>query len=1009
MRILVCNERLLFRFGADRVLLLLARELARRGHEVWAMAHNADPGVLDGACTRLIPVCPDIGPYVTLEERTRVWLEAHWDAELGARAPDVVVVGGWPFFSSIPFFAARGAKLVFLDFGAVPLDGYTGDALAVQHTVRAARRRYVGDAALVIAISEFIAHSQSRPDAAGRAPVLAALLGADHLEHPTWFEGWVGAATARGAAAATVSRLRQAGRPTLLALGRWEPGCYKNSEAALGVLAAVRARHPGAALLVLEDPSRVAVPPTLADAVFPIGFPDDVELVEVMRTVDLGISVSRWEGFNLPLAEMQWLDRPALAFDLAAHPEVIIDPWYLCTSVVDMAEKASIILAGGGPDPDTRRAALARFRARFRWSRFAATCAGAIEHLGQETATSAGPPLVVVDVTNATRDPANSGVIRVTRRLCRELQRRTGTLFVVWDDALDSYRFPTQAEYAQLSAFNGPILDTEAPRSDPTHAVRLTEAPAAGGCTWLLLTETVPARRVEHALDFARARGMRTAAVFYDAIPVLHPEWCNAEIAANHGAYMRGLAGCEVVLPISAFSGDCLREFWRRAGVSGGVVHAVPLPGELAGTPRTREANASEGGRIDILCVSTLEPRKNHRRLLAACRRLPAGLDWRLTLVGNRYAGAFDIADDVAAAAAADPRIRWLGVVDDETLHRCYREATFTVYPSLVEGFGLPVLESLWHGRPCICSGENALGEVAAGGGCLTTTVSDEAALAEAIHRLATDPALRAQLTREAVTRDIRTWDEYADDVLAVLATQSQTRAQAETPMANGTRNWQDVLYPGCLRERWQMHDSERMALTALLARQRPRCAIEIGTYEAGSLSLLSQYADVVFSIDIDPSIPARFTQFPNVSFLTGPSSVVLPLLLRELDAAGIAVEFVLVDADHSAEGVRGDLERVLAYVPKAPLFVAVHDSFNPDCRRGMLAVDWAAAPWVQWVDIDFVPGRLVEDGGPFHHQLWGGLALAYLAPTPREGALVVHRSADGMFRAMEEYVGRTR
>src|SRR5579885_3475497 len=716
MRILVCNERLLFRFGADRVLLLLARELARRGHEVWAMAHNADPGV-----------------------------------------PDVVVVGGWPFFSSIPFFAARGAKLVFLDFGAVPLDGYTGDALAVQHTVRAARRRYVGDAALVIAISEFIAHSQSRPDAAGRAPVLAALLGADHLEHPTWFEGWVGAATARGAAAATVSRLRQAGRPTLLALGRWEPGCYKNSEAALGVLA---------------DPSRVAVPPTLADAVFPIGFPDDVELVEVMRTVDLGISVSRWEGFNLPLAEMQWLDRPALAFDLAAHPEAIIDPWYLCTSVVDMAEKASIILAGGGPDPDTRRAALARFRARFRWSRFAATCAGAIEHLGQETATSAGPPLVVVDVTNATRDPANSGVIRVTRRLCRELQRRTGTLFVVWDDALDSYRFPTQAEYAQLSAFNGPILDPEAPRSDPTHAVRLTEAPAAGGCTWLLLTETVPARRVEHALDFARARGMRTAAVFYDAIPVLHPEWCNAEIAANHGAYMRGLAGCEVVLPISAFSGDCLREFWRRAGVSGGVVHAVPLPGELAGTPRTREANASEGGRIDILCVSTLEPRKNHRRLLAACRRLPAGLDWRLTLVGNRYAGAFDIADDVAAAAAADPRIRWLGVVDDETLHRCYREATFTVYPSLVEGFGLPVLESLWLGRPCICSGENALGEVAAGGGCLTTTVSDEAALAEAIHRLATDPALRAQLTREAVTRDIRKWDEYADDVLAVLATQ---------------------------------------------------------------------------------------------------------------------------------------------------------------------------------------------------------------------------------------------
>src|SRR5581483_4486874 len=396
--------------------------------------------------------------------------------------------------------------------------------------------------------------------------------------------------------------------------------------------------------------------------------------------------------------------------------------------------------------------------------------------------------------------------------------------------------------------------EANAPVSDATRAVALAEAPRPrGGAAWLLLTETVAEPRAEHALRFARAHGLRTAAVFYDAIPVLHPEWCNAEIAANHGAYMRRLAGCDVVLPISAFSGACLRDFWHRAGVPGGAVHAVPLPGELAGVPRASEASVPERGRVDILCVSTLEPRKNHRRLLAACgrlARLAPELDWTLTLVGNRYAGASDIAEEVTAAAAADPRIRWLGVVDDETLHRCYRDATFTVYPSLVEGFGLPVLESLWHGRPCICSGENALGEVAAGGGCLTTAVSDEDALAGAIHRLASDPALRARLAREAVTRDIRTWDDYVRDVLAALATHAGAPERTETTMTNGTRDWQDVLYPGCLRERWQMNDSERMALTALLARRRPRCAIEIGTYEAGSLSLLSQYADFVFSID---------------------------------------------------------------------------------------------------------------------------------------------------------------
>ena len=85
-------------------------------------------------------------------------------------------------------------------------------------------------------------------------------------------------------------------------------------------------------------------------------------------------------------------------------------------------------------------------------------------------------------------------------------------------------------------------------------------------------------------------------------------------------------------------------------------------------------------------------------------------------------------------------------------------------------------------------------------------------------------------------------------------------------------------MYPGCLRENWQMHDSERLALTALLARRRPRCAIEIGTYQGGSLSLLSQYCEMVFSIDIDPDIPQKLRHLNNVSFLTGPSSAVLPL-----------------------------------------------------------------------------------------------------------------------------------
>jgi hypothetical protein len=196
--------------------------------------------------------------------------------------------------------------------------------------------------------------------------------------------------------------------------------------------------------------------------------------------------------------------------------------------------------------------------------------------------------------------------------------------------------------------------------------------------------------------------------------------------------------------------------------------------------------------------------------------------------------------------------------------------------------------------------------------------------------------------------------------------------------------------------------------MAAILQRLRPRCAIEIGTYKGGSLSLLRQFATTVFSIDIDPEIPAKFGHFENVNFLTGRSQELLPVLLQELDAAGMPVSFVLVDGDHSAEGVRRDIELLLDYVPKVPMIVLMHDGFNPDCRRGMLEARWSRSPYVHFVDLDYIPGRVVEHGGGGDGEMWGGLAMALFSPQPRAGELRVEASGKRTFdRALREAEGR--
>ena len=985
MHIVICHERFLFRYGADRVLILLGMGLAKLGHNITVLANRYDREVVTLFANRLIDVPQNLGPYLDLNELTAQWLRAN-GTELFADEPvDAVLVGGWPFVASIEYFREIAREVIFIDFGVVPLEGYGQSTRVTLQRLIDLRRLHLPNATLIAPISRFLADTQSGPDSGHKTRVQPVLLGANHMESDVWPAGRVGAKG--GEALAIVRQLTSQGRRLIMNTGRWEPDCYKNSGAAFDIMPRIRAAHPNATLLVLADPNTFQVPQEMTGAIVPIGSPDDRELQQIMTECELGLSFSLWEGFNLPLAEMQWLGRFVLVFHVGAHPEVVADPWFLCRDNSEMATKASTLLAGGGPDERRRADAIAGFKQCFTWERF----------IAQYQALLPAHRLLI-DVTNSTRDPANSGVIRVTRRLSRVIEAHASPVFVVWDSDLQTFVFPTQEEFRQLGQFNGPRREAWHPVSAAPHA----RTPVDGhevirNAAWIVFAEVFSEDRFAPSRQWAKTNGLRMAAIFYDAIPYIRPDLCNQLLQQGHAVYMRGLAACDLILPISAYSAKCLIDFWRDQGVPAARVETQLLPAEFGGSERTRAAAVHEAPKpVRILCVSTLEPRKNHRTLIRACQLLGSRhpeLEWKLTLVGNRYHGADDLADFVRSAAAADHRIEWLGIVDDAKLLDLYHEADLTIYPSMIEGYGLPVVESIWHAKPCICHQEGVMAELAAGGGCVTANVMDEAALADAIYRVASDPALRLRLSQEAAGRQLGTWDEYASSVLASL-NKTPPAVQRSYPAI------EEILYPKLLTGKWQMADSERLGLTALLARRRPRCAIEIGTYEGGSLSLLSQFCEAVFSVDIDPAVAVKFRSFDNVAFLTGDSADILPRLLTALDAEDMPPDFILIDGDHSAEGIQRDVTCILNYQPKRPLLVTLHDSFNPDCRRGMLEAGWERSSYLQWIDLDFVPGRIVSHGGPSAGQMWGGLALAYFTPARRSGDLPLRQSAQSLFEA---------
>jgi glycosyltransferase involved in cell wall biosynthesis len=109
--------------------------------------------------------------------------------------------------------------------------------------------------------------------------------------------------------------------------------------------------------------------------------------------------------------------------------------------------------------------------------------------------------------------------------------------------------------------------------------------------------------------------------------------------------------------------------------------------------------------------------------------------------------------------------------VPEAELHAAYRACSFTVYPSIIEGFGMPVLESLHYGKPCVCSGLGALGESAHDGGCVPLATVDAASLAATLRRLLTQPAELAALAAAARARPLKTWPDYAAEFTAWMQT----------------------------------------------------------------------------------------------------------------------------------------------------------------------------------------------------------------------------------------------
>lgn len=263
-----------------------------------------------------------------------------------------------------------------------------------------------------------------------------------------------------------------------------------------------------------------------------------------------------------------------------------------------------------------------------------------------------------------------------------------------------------------------------------------------------------------HALNQrVHVRARRVVTTFHDLF-MMTGEYSTAEFRERFAAQAREAAErSHHIIAVSQFTAGQVHELLgvERARISV-VPHGVDPPPERS-VPQERL----------VLCVGAIQTRKNAARLVRAFAAMPKG--WRLVLAGAP--SGYGAAEELAAVEASPRRtdIRVAGYVSNAELDLLYQRASIFAFPSLDEGFGIPILEAMARGLPVIASNRSAMPEVAGDAAILVDPYREEE-IAGALRQLAEDRDLHAALAERGVARaKLFPWTRAVEETWRVYAT----------------------------------------------------------------------------------------------------------------------------------------------------------------------------------------------------------------------------------------------
>ena len=324
----------------------------------------------------------------------------------------------------------------------------------------------------------------------------------------------------------------------------------------------------------------------------------------------------------------------------------------------------------------------------------------------------------------------------------------------------------------QLTVFFDPAHPLDLPSGDAVHSVPVDVSPFSLRQQWV-----IPRLLRQHKADVYHSAyylmpyvtGVPTLLTLYDLIPVHFPE--HSTLKARLLFRWATALALRTARHTLAISEATRRDFLARFPLRPERITAIPLAADPAFTPQSPEVVTALRVHYHlpekfVLYLGSNKPHKNLVRLVEAWAAVQGEAPDYMLVIAGAWLPQHPEPRQRAQALSIDNRMRWLGPLSGEDLPALYTAADAFVFPSLYEGFGLPVIEAMACGTPVACANTSSLPEVAGDAAVLFDPTQTES-IADALRRLLGEDGLRADLRGRGLVQAARfSWVRTAQETL---------------------------------------------------------------------------------------------------------------------------------------------------------------------------------------------------------------------------------------------------